>query len=248
MKIDKVRDLTLVDIEKNKTMVIACDSSGSIGMKEGDVFKVPTAIVGKFALRVALMEVLASGAEVISITNAVCNEMEPTGREIIKGIEEELHQAGISSVALNGSTEENFKTSSTGIGITVVGIANNSLRVNNVKEEAMVVSIGIPKVGGEINLNKKDEDIADYSDLYKLLAHNEVYEIVPVGSKGVLYEGELLAKNNDMELTLVDDIHIDLHKTCGPATVLIAALSEDAYEELKLMKRMKLIGKLKLKG
>ena len=248
MKIDKVRDLTIVELDESKSMVIACDSCGSIGMKEGDEFKVPSSIVGKFAARVPLMEVLASGAEVVSVTNAVCNEMEPTGREIIVGVKEEFKEAGISTIALNGSTEENFKTHATGVGVTVVGIAHNSLRVNNVKEEALLVSIGTPKVGGEINLSQKDEDIADYSDIYKLLAHSEVYEIVPVGSKGILYEGELLAKNNLMELALEKDTHIDLHKTCGPATVLIAALSKDAYEELKFMKRMKLIGKLKLKG
>ncbi|MBU5485605.1 alpha-ribazole-5-phosphate synthase [Clostridium sp. MSJ-11] len=245
MKINKIRDLTLVSIDSNKTMVIACDSCGSIGMKEGDALKVPSIFVGKLTLRVAMFEVLSSGANIVAITNAVCNEMEPTGKEIIKGIEEELECAGIDKIALNGSTEENFKTTSTALGITVVGIVDNAnLKVNNIKEDCLLISIGMPKVGGEINLSSKDEDIADYDDLYKMLETQGVFEIVPVGSKGILYEGELLARNNNMNLNLVDNMSIDLHKTCGPATVLIAAVSHEAYENLKTMKRVRLIGKL----
>ncbi|WP_315116142.1 AIR synthase related protein [uncultured Clostridium sp.] len=245
MKINKIRDLTLVSIDSNKTMVIACDSCGSIGMKEGDALKVPSIFVGKLTLRVAMLEVLASGANIVAVTNAVCNEMEPTGKEIIKGVEEELAHAGIDKIALNGSTEENFKTTSTALGITVVGIADNdNLKLNNIKEDCLLISIGMPKVGGEINLLSKDEDIADYDDLYKMLGTQGVFEIVPVGSKGILYEGELLARNNNMNLSLEDNISIDLHKTCGPATVLIAAVSHEAYENLKTMKRVRLIGKL----
>ena len=53
------------------------------------------------------MEVLCTGAEIVSITDAVC-EMGPTGSEIIRGIKQELKEANINNITLNGSTEENF--------------------------------------------------------------------------------------------------------------------------------------------
>jgi hypothetical protein len=60
MDVLKIRDLTLIKIDSEKTMVIACDSCGSIGMKKYDVLKVPPFFTGKFTTKVALMEVLCS--------------------------------------------------------------------------------------------------------------------------------------------------------------------------------------------
>lgn len=34
MNVKKVRDLTLISLDKDKTLVVACDSSGSIGSKK----------------------------------------------------------------------------------------------------------------------------------------------------------------------------------------------------------------------
>ena len=168
MKIDKIRDLVLIDIDENKSMVIACDSCGGIGDKPHDALKVPAFITGKYTVRVGLLEVLSSGADIVTVIDNVCAEMEPTGEEIIKGIKSELKLANIDNVALTGSTEENFSCASTGLGMTVIGIGEKSkLRVNNIKDEVAVYSIGIPKVGGEINY-EYDEDIFQYDVLYYL--------------------------------------------------------------------------------
>lgn len=44
-----------------------------------------------------------------------------------------IKRAGIDEVVLTGSTEENFPSFSTGLGITVLGIVDNSvIKVNNV--------------------------------------------------------------------------------------------------------------------
>lgn len=244
MKISKVRDLTLISLDENKTMVVACDSCGSIGMKDGDALKVPHHYVGKFTLRVPLMEVMCAGAEVVTITDAVCNEMEPTGSEIIKGIKEELESAGIADIALTGSTEENFKSISTGLGITVIGIAENKdLKVNAISENCKIISLGIPKVGAEIGLDK-DLDIVNYGDLRKLLSSDGVYEIVPVGSKGILYEVLQLAKNNNMKFVLNEEIKIDVYKTAGPSTVVIAAVKNEVINEVLSDDKVNIIGEL----
>ncbi|WP_097026458.1 AIR synthase related protein [Clostridium peptidivorans] len=244
MKISKVRDLTLISLDESKTMVVACDSCGSIGMKEGDALKVPHYYVGKLTVRVPLMEVMCAGAEVVTITDAVCNEMEPTGSEIIRGIKEELKLAGIGDIALTGSTEENFKSISTGLGVTVIGIAENkNLKVNAISENCKIISLGIPKVGAEIGLDK-DLDIVNYDDLKKLLSLDGVYEIVPVGSKGIHYEALQLAKNNNMKFVLNEEIKIDIHKTAGPSTVVIAAVKNEILNKIQNDEKVSVIGEL----
>jgi hypothetical protein len=35
MEVRKIRDLSLITLDEKRTMVIACDSCGGVGMKEG---------------------------------------------------------------------------------------------------------------------------------------------------------------------------------------------------------------------
>jgi len=238
----KVRDLTVVQIDNKNTMIIACDSCGGAGMKEYDILKVPPFFTGKFTVRVAVMEVLCSGAEIIAITNCVCNEMNNTGLEIIKGIKHELLEAGINNAVLTGSTEENFKTLTTGIGVTVIGIVeNNKLKLKKSKPGNVIISIGLPKVGNEINLNF-DPEIISYKTLKKLYELDYVYEIVPVGSKGIFYEAETLAKTNNLKLKLLNSINIDIYKSAGPSTVIIVAIKSDCVDDLDFIENVNLIG------
>ena len=244
MEVTKIRDLTLIKIDENKTMVIACDSCGSIGMKPGDVLKVPPVFTGKYTARVALMEVLCTGAKVVTVVDAICNEMENTGSEIIKGIKEELKAARITDIVLTGSTEENFETVSTALGITVVGISENkALKVNNVKTNSIVVSIGLPKVGAELKLDN-DEEIVQYNSIEVLLNTPGVYEIVPVGSKGIHNEACQLAKFNGMKFIVEEKNRLDINKSAGPSTVVIAAMSQTALENIKYIKNLNIIGRL----
>lgn len=244
MKVKKVRDLTLIEITCNKTMVIACDSCGGIGMKEQDSFKVPTNYVARFTARVAILEVLCTGAEVVTISNAVCNEMDPTGHQTIIGIKEELKLAGIDHIALTGSTEENFVTNATGIGITAIGICdNNKLRVNNIKQGAVIISMGIPKVGDEIQL-QGDKTIVNYDDIYSVLQEPLVYEIIPVGSKGIIYETLEAARNNNLQIKLSENIAIDINKSAGPATAIIVAIHPSLLDKYINLDNINLIGTL----
>lgn len=244
MNVRKVRDVTLVDLGQGKTMVIACDSCGSVGLKERDVLKVPPFITGKYTTRVALLEVLCTGAEVICLTNTICNEMNPTGQEIIQGIEEELREAGIGKVVLTGSTEENFPTVATGLGITAVGLVETEkLKINNIKSDALLVVFGQPKVGQEV-LKSSRNDIVDYNLIKQLLKEPEVYEIIPVGSKGILYEMQELARNNQLKLSINKDLEIDIIKSGGPSTAVIAAVSAAYFSGMDLDGNMEFLGKV----
>lgn len=245
MNIKKVRDLIIISIDEEKAMVIACDSCGSIGNKEYDVLKVEPFITGKYGVRVGLLEVMAANAQVVTVIDNVCAEMEPTGREIIRGIESELSNASLTNVALGGSTEENFPAYSTGLGVTVIGIVNKKdIKVNSIKKGGVVYSIGIPKVGSELNYYD-DKDIFQYNTLKELLSKEGVYEIVPVGSKGILYEVQELARGNSRTFTLECDSNIDIHRSAGPATVAIVCVDESIEEEIKHISTSYKIGLIK---
>ena len=241
MKIRKVRDLTLVSLGNGQELVIACDSCGGIGLKPGDTLQVAPAVTGKFTARVVILEVMCTGAKVICLTNAVCNEMEPTGRELLTGVNEELKAAGIDSIALTGSTEENFPTVSTAVGITAIGIVDHTtIRVNTCKKDAWVIAVGMPKVGQEVLTG----ELPGYGLIRELLECPGVYEIVPVGSKGILYEARELARNNQLSLTLNQKINVDIAKSAGPCTTMLVAAGEDALEKLNGLSQAEVIGRL----
>ena len=244
MKSRKVRDLVIVDINEKERMVIACDSSGSIGNKRYDLLQVEPFITGKYTVRVGLLEILCSGAEVITIVDNVCAEMEPTGREIIRGINSELKLAKIDDVPLTGSTEENFEVFATGVGITVIGIIDkDKLKVNNIKSNSVIYSIGIPKVGDEIDFYN-DNDIFGYETLYDIKDLEGVYEIVPVGSKGILYEAISLATNNGKKFIQNENLNVDIKRSCGPATVVIVAIDKSLEDYIKGIKNSCKIGEI----
>jgi hypothetical protein len=244
MQVRKIRDLTLINLDREKTMVIACDSCGSVGMKEHDALKVSPFITGQYTARVAILEVLCTGAEVICLTNTICNEMDPTGKEIIRGIEAELRAAGLDQVVLTGSTEENFPSFSTGLGVTAVGIADNrKFKINTVKDDALLIALGRPLLGPEVVSSPKT-DMVDYSLIHELFHREEVYEMLPVGSKGILYEAQQLARNNALNLTLNENINVNLSRSAGPSTVLLVALRPAAWPKLSFAGTMEVIGRL----
>ncbi|CUH94576.1 hypothetical protein P22_0642 [Propionispora sp. 2/2-37] len=241
MKIRKVRDLTLVDIGQGKTMVIACDSCGGAGLKDGDTLKVSPVVTGKYTARVVLLEILCAGAEVVCLANAVCNEMEPTGKGIIQGIEEELALAGIDQVVLTGSTEENFPTIATGLGITAVGLAESSrLKVNTCRDGAAVLAIGKPRVGQEVLQAR----LIDYATVTRLAGLKNVYELLPVGSQGILAEIRQLAALNGLTFVPAKKIAVDMQKSAGPSTVVLAVVKKCFLEQLPRLNETEVIGEL----
>ena len=199
MKTYSRRDLTVVSGFDNNgsCLVIACDSCGSVGEKETDTLKLPAKYTSKFAARVALTEVICSGASPITITNGASNEMTPTGEELIKGIKEELANAQITGIALTGSTEENFPTNMTAVAVTVIGIAKeDELNFKQATNGDVVIQIGIPQAGKEVDL----ESVGFYKEIRQFLSLPGVREIVPVGSKGITYEANTLATLNNMDM------------------------------------------------
>jgi len=199
--------------------VIACDSLGGVGNKDGDILKMPPYYAAKFTVRVALTEVLCSGAKPVAITNGVCGEMNPTAAEMILAIQDELESAGLSDVVITGSTEENFPTFMTAVAVTVVGVGEE-LKFKPAEAGDCLVLIGTPKVGAEVDI----DGVGFYDEISQLLAMPEVKEIVPVGSKGIAYEAKTLAALSGKGIALYET-GIDYEKSAGPATCLLVLCS-----------------------
>ena len=230
-KIRQFRDLTLVPLSHDELLVIACDSLGGIGPKPHDRLKVPAEIVGQYAVRGPLMEVLAAGAKPVAVINTLGVEMMPTGAAIVQGIRKELVLSRLPADTLvTGSTEENVKTCQTALGITVVGkVSRSELRLGKSFARDIIACVGKPLVGEEVLLGTP----ADTRLLFELLALPWLHEILPVGSKGLRHEADALAAGAGLKLILSLDLKLDLEKSAGPSTCLLVTLAEKHLSALQ---------------
>ncbi|HID17863.1 TPA: hypothetical protein EYP26_06195 [Candidatus Bathyarchaeota archaeon] len=242
------RDVLLFGLGRS-VIVIGCDSAGGIGSKPLDKIKVGGEILGKFTARVALMEVLAVGAKPLCLSVTLSVEPEPSGEETLKGVKEEAKFAGLASdQALIVSSEKNVPVEQTGIGITAVGIAlKDSLRIGKSRKGDLLVSVGLPRVGEEVLVGEARNEIANLQDLKNLLCLPFVHEAIPVGSKGILHEANVIAKSSNLALALLSDSPVDIKKSAGPATVILLTVPKAHLNELKklIKKPIHLIGWLR---
>jgi hypothetical protein len=243
MKTYQYRDLSVTEFP-DSLLVTACDSSGGVGEKPGDKLCVPTKYISIYAARVCLFELLACGTQIIGLSNTVVGEMFPTGEALIQGIHEELERAGITGLPINGSTEENFETCMTGFGIFVMGMVD-ALRITPSVAGDMVICIGKPKYGSALIVDG-DCEIADYRDLRILVENPDVNEIIPCGSKGILYEATNLAAIYHRQFEAVPN-DLNVVDSAGPATTVIASIKSSALPELTAIfkEKLTLIGYLK---
>ncbi len=234
MRISKFRDLTFIDINEEQIIAIACDSAGGIGNKEKDVVQVEPEIVGYFTAQVALTEILAIGAKPITIVNTLSVEMNDTGERIIKGIKRAVEPLNLpDSKIITGSTEENFPVCQTGMGLTIIGIIDKkNWKAPKTIANTLAVAVGIPKIGNEV-IADKGREILSIHHLLDLKRNPSIHEILPVGSKGILYELKEMARTNNLGFNLDDKITVDIEKSAGPATCAIISIDEKEYNNLK---------------
>lgn len=222
--LERYRDLIII-YEKDIAYVISCDSLGAIGSKEHDMLKVDEEVVGKATIKVALSEALCVGAKPVVIADTLAVEMKPTGEKIIKAIEKELEENGLADVVLTGSTEENFPSSMTGVGITVVSRAKVSdLKMKKVEKGMHVSLLGYPLVGDEVL--KNPENVLQLKDYVEISDSKKIVEAIPVGSKGIKYELSILEELSGLKIEKNIPPHIDTLKSGGPATSCIIVHEE----------------------
>ncbi|SHK44366.1 AIR synthase related protein [Paramaledivibacter caminithermalis] len=236
------RDVSFIHLNDSQFLAIACDSCGAIGLKEKDIVMVPPNITGKYTTRVCLMEILSIGATPIGITVNICNEPNPTGNNILKGVMDELSEAGF-DIPITISTEKNMETYMTALGITIIGIINkNDILIKELSSGDYIYAIGNPSIGNEVLENQAL--ISDLKILRKVLEleKENIKEVIPVGSSGIKGELDNLNKYRSIKIRFINNLKIDINKSAGPCTVIIAISKSKFKNDLGIP--ISLIGKI----
>ena len=246
-RVSSVRDLTKIDLHDNYSLIIAVDSDGGIGPRPGDTVICPAYDLGRFAIRVPLMEVLASGAIPIAAWDMLTLPMDETGKEILRGIKEELAMAGLGEdFHVSGSTEDNVPTNMTGLGTCVAGLVHSQdFRPGTSQSGDLIVCFGFPKSAPEYNVSVDDPEILPSSDLLKLGKVEGIHDILPVGSHGPLFEIEQMALSAGLKYRIVQS-PVHLNKSGGPSTCAVISLTEAALEHVRPLVKdpVHVVGKL----
>lgn len=233
--VERVRDLTVVHLGAEFSLVIACDSNAGFGEKPHDGRRQAPEETGLRAVKVPLMEVMASGAVPVSVIDALCVEMDPTGRRIIAGVREAVVKAGLPAErVLNGSTEDNIPTVQTGMGVTVIGLVRQGdMLLGQAGPGHLVAAVGWPKSGRQVPYSEEDPEICRVETVRTLVGTPGVREIVPVGSHGARYEAELLARGCGARIDWVDDPVIPLAESGGTSTCVLIAVEPEGLAAVK---------------
>lgn len=241
-------DVSILKVPTGHAIVAGSTSSGAVGPKIMDKVKVDGRVLGKFLARVALMDVIATGAFPVLLSVTLSVEKEPTGNEIIEGIRREARNIGLDpNQVLMENTEDNFQTVQTGAGLTVVGFANeDELRLGKTNPGDLVVAIGKPKLGDEVILAEAKGEIADLKNVTQLSQKKYVHDISPVGTFGIADEARLMAYGVGRQLKLSEVHRLDLNKSAGPATVVLVTVDKEKLEELTslITKPVNVIGEI----
>jgi selenophosphate synthetase-related protein len=241
-------DVSILKIPTGHAIVTGSTSSGAVGPKIMDEVKVEGRVLGKFLARVALMDVTATGAFPLLLSVTLGVEKEPTGNQIIEGIKREARSIGLEpNQVIMENTEDNFETVQTGAGLTVVGFANeDELRLGKTNPGDLIIAIGKPKVGDEVILAEAKGEIADLKNIIQLSQKKFVHDISAVGTFGVADEARMMAFGVGRQLKLFEVKGLDLIKSAGPATVILATIDREKIEELKslISKPINIVGEI----
>lgn len=233
-RIHFVRDLTCIRLDPYYSLIIAVDSDGGIGPMEADTVFCPAYELGRFAIRVPLLEILSSGAIPLAAYDMLTMKMAGVGAEIIRGIRDELQLAGYGEeFHLSGSTEDNVPTRMTGVGTTIIGLVRaDDFRPGSSRPEDVVLCLGLPKSAPEDTVRTNDPEIIQQSDLQRLLGISGVHDILPVGSHGIGHEAEALAREAGLSFVAAGGCPLNFRKSAGPSTCVIVSCLAEAEERV----------------
>lgn len=244
----RIRDLLVIELVDGLSVVIATDSDGGIGPKPQDTVQVPGEVLGRFAVRVPLMEIFAAGAQPLVVIDALAVEMEPTGQTIIQGVRDELLDAGLDpDTILTGSTEDNVTTVATGMGVVIVALAaSERLRPGNAQAGDVVAAVGLPKSAPGEYVHWTDPEIAHPKTVQALAGLPFVHDILPVGSKGIAWELNEMAASAELKAHLHEDTPVNVRKSAGPSTCVLAAMLAEEIDAVRtaVPSPVTIIGKL----
>lgn len=229
----KFRDLIILD-EMN--LVLACDSAAGIGEKPCDEVFADVEMVSYYAAFVPIVEAICARSTPMVLVDTLCNEREPYGEKIIRGIKMAMSEAGMTSEnAFTGSSEENFLTNMTGIGVTVLGRGHD---IRKAQKGDAVYAIGAALVGEE--LIKHRDKAMSMSDYIYLKEQDYIHDIVPIGSKGAAHELAEIEAHSGLNARIVNH-DFDLNASGGPSTICLVTMNEDDFNKLNIKKDANLL-------
>ena len=232
---ESVRDLTKIALTNEYSLIIAVDSAGGIGILEGDTVKCDPYQLGRFAMRVPLLELLSCGAYPLAAFDMLTIPMKGSGEKIVKGVRDELKQIGLKGdFPLSGSTEDNVPTSMTGIGTTIVGLVHSrDFRPGKSEFGDVIMCVGIPKSAPGDNVSLDDKEMVNQNDILDILKIEGIHDILPVGSKGVKYEANEMARSASLNFKVEKNTVIDINKSGGPSTCVIVSCVPEKGDEIR---------------
>ncbi len=229
----QIRDLIIWKLNPKEWLVFATDNLAGIGELTHDRFAASAEDAGYFTARVALFELLTSGAAPTLIIDTV-SAGGTYGERIIAGIRAAVREAGLpDEFPVTGSTESNVPIAVTALGVTVVGhVPPPTLRLGSARAGDEVWLVGTPKSAPHDQVLRGDPASVSFSRLHRLLAMSSVREVLPVGSRGAVREAQQLATTTGLRFlplpTAAEEIAT---KSGGPATAVLVAgrLSGDPH-------------------
>lgn len=217
-----MRNAIICSFNEQEELVITCDNSGGVGLKEADAVHVPYDVVSYYAFRVAVMECIAERAKPLSVVLQNFSG-EEEWRMLTKGVEQGLAELEMLDVAITGSTESNFQLMQSALGLVVIGRRQKQCMPAIVEwHQLHWAVIGSPLVGEEVSMKK--DAIAPLS-LFQSICNETNAIILPVGSKGIRAELE-----RQFSVKLITG-EIDMEKSAGPSTCFLVGYrsEEEAF-------------------
>lgn len=219
-----MRDALFLPLGEKEELVIAADNVGAIGEKECDDVSVSYKEVAYYSLRVAMMEMLSVGAYPLSVAISDFNDKHawPLYEQ---GIESVCLELGLEPLTIVGSSETNFSLMQSAVGFTLIGkVKKEEKRVGRTPANARMAVIGSPLVGREVL--EQSEKVLPLSLFGKLLSEEGIYELIPVGSKGIKHEIHVLMQLNGHDVSW-ETSDLPLEKSAGPATCVLISYKEE---------------------
>lgn len=229
-------DVLIIKGSEKELRLIACDSLGGIGPKPGDLLKVDIETCAKHTFRVALSEILSLGGNPIAFSLTLSTEPYSFIEQALSAIQEELQAASLDPLPFVVSSEKNFPTHQTGLGVTVIGsVKPDALILGKSREGFSVFLLGSPAVGEEVLI--KQGEIADSRDILILRENAYCGDIIPVGSKGVFWELTALLQDTGLKIHLESTLPVPLYQSCGPATAVLFTTPEEKEKISTIIKK-----------
>ncbi len=237
---DTRRDVLVVrpDDAWDSWLVTAADSCGAIGDKPGDALHVPPELAAELTARVALLEVLCTGAVPAFAALNVCNEPEVAER-LLAG----FHRAA-PYLPVVISTEKNMPTSMSAFGVSVTGVCRpEALRLDRANAGDRLFCAGLPLCGEEVLAHMGA--LFSPAHLGVLFGDSRIHAAIPCGSGGILKEAQLLAAESNLSVVIEAPPGLDLEKSAGPASCTVFAADVPAGHDFGLDIPVVCIGQLR---